>query len=397
VDYTPDSFHNTYTVREVEYLLDLKARWVLRLHELGSLPCVQHEQCKSQLQPLRFNGDYVDSIVHKLGDKLPGWHTVKPDEAFYELHLLEWRARYECLGGSRYSQLLRRKEILAQCDALVESGHAHKLETLADILGKKPQNLVHWEKCGAIPSVKIGTAVRGEHYISSSYANRLTVIFNHWLLVEDVVERADVTPATVSRWISQQTVKAVLCPDRRWRISPTSARGAIARAKTRKEEVIADEPILTISAAARRLGVLRTSLVSAVSNKNVRSIRLDSPHGKQRIPISEVEKWEERFNSLNEPFHWLTPIIVRAGASPQTMTTQRAALELGLDESTIGYMANTGLLPYFLRSFSNGDWQMKAFVRRYILGLKKFAGGEKAGARIARQYLERCKEARQIV
>jgi hypothetical protein len=116
----------------------------------------------------------------------------------------------------------------------------------------------------------------------------------------------------------------------------------------------------------------------------------------RRIPEHEVARWEKWFKHLNDEFDWLEPIITHPGRPVKTLHGKQVMAILGKSQPAITRWSQEGLLPFYPASFSQGDRVVRLFVQRYIMGLKRYAGG-KVLPRHAVEYKKLCQEKGNIV
>lgn len=323
---------------------------------------------------LLYHRQYIDGMVQKLALYPPELRKER-DGVFFRLCTYQWQY-HNTAGMKKHARLQQCKRIKDKCDALVARGDAYLLAGIAPLIGKERLSVYRWHRAGILPVFKIGTS----YYVSARYAQYLITVYTKWLTVAEAANATGLSEGRVLARINNGEVPATMCADKKYRIDPAVVEELAARSRS----------AMTLRAAAAQLGVSVVALSISVDRGVVQSI---GGWHRRRIPYAEVQRWVKHFNTLNEPFAWLQPLIVLPRRKrPQTLTVAQAATRLGISYSTAKEWGASGLLPYFPGGFTSPTRVERLFVRLYILSLCEFAGKDKVTKEDAWNYLELCKQ-----
>lgn len=363
-----------YTNDEVCTLLNLGKESPRDLSRKGLLP----SNGETPLQ-LRYARDWVDELAVLLS-RYPSLGSR--DTPMFELYA--WYRKYHAPPPNlTRGQLDRyRARIRQECEKLVVAKRACTVDELAEKLRVEPRRLYKWGWNGKLSSVRLGFT----HYTSARYAAYIVELFTRWQTAVEIAYDHGFEPKTVNLWMANGELAAVRCPDGIQRASPEVI-AAFFAART------ADSG-LTISDAAARIGCDYRILVSQVSKGGV----LSTGRGQlRRIPEDEVAYWEHQFNNLNPDFAWLQQIVMPDRRRQVALLSAKQVCKvLGVQPGAVTLWSQAGLLPFFVRSLSR-TVITRAFVSRYIDGLRRYAGGVKVARQQAVDYKQLCQAKGNIV
>lgn len=333
---------------------------------------------------IQYDKQYVDGIAAKIAMYPPRLRR-KRDEVLFRLYTLQYKYVHAVTGLSDKQCRKYRKSIQSECDALVANGRAFIVADLASRIGKDPKRLFAWGRSGDVPIIQIGK----RSFVSERFARYLIMLFTKMLTVAEAADAARMSIGQVEGKINRGEILSIKCVDGLHRLYPST----VAELEAAEDERLSSE-LLTITEAAKRLGVGFSSLARAVSQGLVTST---GEQRKRRIPATEIELRLKQFDRLNEPFAWLQPLVVSAGIKPQTLTADQAAKHLAVERKRLSPWALAGLIPFFPESVPTPNHERRRYLRLYIFGLSKFAGNQKTTQEILERYKELCQEKNCIV
>lgn len=370
-----------YRSRELCDLLNLSMHALERLRKAGALPYQKIGDWPY------YDKEYIDDLAVTWA-RYPDEFREICDTTFFRLHVLHWQYRHppaDCTTA--YKRAMYRKRLHEACEKLVASGQIRDLASLAPMIEKTLRTVKNWAWSNKIVTIPVGKT----HYVTRQYARCLMVLLIDWITADEAAELTGLHRTTVAKKIKEGEFGGLTAPDGFWRVKPETLTAYLT---PEFEGVGKDETPLTVEEAASILGVTSHLLFDEVSANRVASV---GEKGARRIPKEEVMKWKERFTHLNEGFAWLELIVMPNGAKPLTMEPKIARKKLGIVESALTRWCKADVLPFYVWSFTLGLHEKRVFVSRYILGLCEFAGGGKVTMRVARRYLQVCKDNSQIM
>lgn len=326
-----------------------------------------------------YDREYVDGLAAKLR---PHPHKSARCLAFFELYHMYWHYHAIPAGSSRGQRDKYHRIAKDMCEELVSQGTVTTLETLAKLLAIEDKILRGWANKQRLLTLPLGMT----HYLTVRYARYVIHVLTELETVYVAADRMKVSPKLIWTRIRSGSLEATKCPDGLWRVDPAAVEASINQPS--------DDTMVTASQAAILLGVSFSQLRSAVSLGVVKSVGFKES---RRISLAEIERWQQRFSNLNPSFAWLQPLIMGPGKTPLTLSAKQTFGVLGISAATLTVWSQQGLLPFFIRSFSDKDVNIRLFVRLYVFGLKEFAHGKAVTRPIAISYAEACKEKNWII
>lgn len=304
------------------------------------------------------------------------------DRALFELYKL-YRSYYDIDHCTTAQLNYRRKKVGIARRKLIASGSIWRMQQLATRLNVPLSRVIDWAHAGRMQVLRFGRS----YYLTARYAKYIIELWTEWQTVADLALLHNVTRYKIRDLIRRKKLAAVTFVDGYIRADPAMLRELLTLRPQEKEGCY------TLEEAAKRIGCDKHTLIESVCRGTVASVGCGDD---RRIPEREIVRWEEWFKHLNDGFAWLEPIITHPGRSVQTMLAKHVITVLGKSQPTITRWSKEGLLPFYPDSFTKGCRVLKLFVRRYIMGLKQYAG-EKVLRSHAVEYKKLCQEKGNIV
>lgn len=369
---------DTYNLLAAAEKLGLHKKTLRKLSKDGAIPY------SSPNRLFVYDAPYINDLA-KQWNSLPDMYRRSSDDGFFHLYRLHRVYHAPPPGCSRGQRDKHQKMTKDLCKALVAENKARTAEWVADAIGEKPRTVRKWSLTGKIVAFHIGQT----HFLSAGYAAYLVKVFTTWSTIADASNKTGVLIDTIGSKVDRGDIHAIRCPDGLRRIPPEEVKRLVVLTTTES-----GDRLLTLEEAAQRLGADTVAITGAIHHGILRSV---GARQTRRITEAEVRRWEERFSHLNTEFAWLEPHIVQPGAKTLTMEGKHVVKTLGIGMGCVTNWCDAGVLPFFTRSFSGERYIRRAFVRRYILGLRAFAGEGKVARNTAIAYRELCKERGYIV
>jgi len=328
---------------------------------------------------------WVDDLA-RLTENYPP--SSKQDKALFELYALH-RKYYDVPDCSPYHLRLHKAAIKSACTALVDSGRVWTTAQLAVALGVTAVCVRTWARSERMSTVHFGRT----HYLTAQYASYICRVWLEWNTVLQLAEEHGILAYNIWEWIRLKQLPAVKFLDGVIRVDPKVFRRYLASLP--KAEYKA-ESLVTIDEAVRRIGCRRNVFMDQLCKGTIVGV---GRWNTRRIPEEEVARWEKWFSCLNDEFSWLDPLIKLPRRKPEVLSAKQVAARLKISGERVGAWSKQGLLPFFPDSFTapvDGNL-VRLFVRRYIVGLKQYAGGSKVTCAHARAYKKLCQEKGNIV
>lgn len=364
--------------------------WYTRAESCALLrvsPRVLHALCEKgqvatngrTLKACLYAKDWVDGLAQLLSVYPPMRYL---DETLFQLFVL-WKEFHAPMPGStRNARDMRSIKVRKATERLVASGSAWRLEEVAAELDVPLERLRKWSRTGRLAAMRIGR----DYFLSARYAKYIVEVYTQWLTVSEAAEKLGIWESATRQRIVQGYLPAFKCADGRYRINP----------KVIKDHIVAlpDEPSMSIVEAASRLGCEQRTLHGQISKGRVIAV---GPNSRRLITEREVTRWEAWFFSLNPGFEWLQTPITLANRDRETVSLKRASKALKVGTATVGRWAEAGILPFLPDSFPSDTKLTRLFVRRYIIGLQRYARNEHVTLLQAVAYKKLCQERGDIV
>lgn len=318
----------------------------------------------------RYCKKWVDDLA-RLQENYLGFRLH--DHVLYELYSLH--VRYANAPDER-----SREEIILARELLVKSGRARSLRDLANALNVPMWRVRNWAHNGSLGAVKVGLS----YYLSARRAEQVAYVWFKWPTVVELAFTQHIQPRKIWAWIERKGMPAYKFLDGNYRINPEQFQEFLDSLPGKKEG------LLTVDEAVSRIGCDKHTFLARVCEGGIVTV---GRYRELRIPEQEVARWEKWFKHLNDEFSWLEPVVAQSGQTVPTLYVRQVTSELGISAPTITVWAQQGLLPFYPGSFAtNGHHTIRRFVRRYILGLRGYAGAPKVAKRHAVDYKRLCEE-----
>lgn len=306
---------------------------------------------------------------------------VPCDTQFFRLSKLQWEYDHPPAG---HTLAQHREYVQRQCDSFRTAGRFYIVEDVSEAVGISAATVHKWIRRNLLITVQIGAT----HYLSMRYAQHVIEPFTMWDTAAVFARKTELSVQTVHARLKDGGLTGRRCFDNKWRVRPTDP-DLVTLALD-----VSGNRLLTYEEMAHRLDVPVNTIKTAAHAKRIAIVGKGAT---ARVTESEVEKWEERFNRLNEGFEWLEPLVANQAITHSTLGPKLVFKKLGISPSGLSRWCKAGLLPFFVQSFTAGEHDVRLFVRRYINGLSRFANETPVPQATAQKYFALCKSNSRIM